>query len=108
MAKKLPGKVDTFCPTCAAIEAVLVASRRVPKPVAREIAYSGPVRRGDSYARKTKAVRKASEYSKKLSKHMKLEREKATKKNGDFKKGRSAATVMRAAHKCVAREMRKK
>ncbi len=96
------------CPTCAAIEAVLTASRRVPRGAARKVAYSGPSRRTDRAIRKTKAVRKASEYSKKLSKHLKLEREKATKKNGDFKKGRSPATVMRAAHKCVARELRKK
>ena len=107
MVKKLPGKVD-FCPTCAAIEAVMVASRRVPKGVAREVAYSAPIRRGDRAVRRTKAVRKVSEYQRKLSKHLKHEREKATKKNGDFKKGRSMATVMRAAHKCVAREMKKK
>lgn len=95
------------CPTCAAIEAVLVASRRVPKAAARRIAYSGPTRAADKAVRRTKAVRKASQYSKKLSKHLRKEREKAVKKNGDFKKGRSMATVMRAAHKCVAREMKK-
>jgi hypothetical protein len=106
--KKLPGKVDAFCPTCAAIEAVLVASRRVPKGVAREVAYSGPTRAADRAVRRTKAVRKVSDYQKKLSKHLKHERSKATKKNGDFKKGKSMKTVMRAAHKCVAREMRRK
>lgn len=95
------------CPTCAAIEAVLVASRRVPKPVAKELAYSAPMRRGDKSIRRTKAVRKASDYSRKLSKHLKKERAKATKKNGDFKKGWDAARVMRAAHKCVKKEMRK-
>ena len=99
---------DGTCPTCAAIEAVLVASRRVPKPAARRIAYSGPTRAIDKSVRRTKAVRKVSEYSKKLSKHLRKEREKATKKNGDFKKGKSMKTVMRAAHKCVAREMRRK
>jgi len=96
------------CPTCAAIEAVLVASRRVPKGVAREVAYSAPVKRGDKALRRTKMVRKASEYSRKLSKHLKIERTKAMKKNGDFKKGWDQARVMKAAHKCVKKEMRKR
>lgn len=98
---------DGTCPTCAALEAVLKASRRVPPGAAKKIAYSGPSRRLDRTVRKTRTVRKISEYQKKLSKHLKKERAKATKKNGDYKKGRSARTVMRAAHKCVAREMKK-
>ena len=56
--------------------------------------------------RKTKVVRKASQYQRKLSKHLSDERAKATKKNGDFKKGKSMKTVMKAAHKCVKREMK--
>ena len=99
---------DKSCPTCTAIEAVLRASRRVPKGVAKEIAYSAPARRTDKAIRKTKAVRKASEYSKKLGKHLRKERAKQMKKNGQYKKGRSAQTVMRSAHRCVRREMRKK
>lgn len=95
------------CPTCAAIEAVLVATKRVPKPAARKIAYSGPAKSADKAIRTHKQVRRVSKYSKKLKKHLIAERAKATKKNGDFKKGRSMKTVMTAAHKCVAREMKK-
>ena len=94
------------CPTCTAVEALLIGSRRVPKPVARKIARSAATKRADKAIRRTKAVRKASEYQKKLSKHLKKERAKATKKNGDFKKGKSMKTIMRAAHKCVKKEMR--
>ena len=94
------------CPTCAAIEAVLVASKRVPRGAAKKIGYSGPTRRLDRTMRQTKAVRKVSEYAKKLSKHLKKERAKATKKNGDFKKGWNQARVMAAAHKCVKRELK--
>ena len=101
------------CPTCRAVEALLVGSRRVPKPVARRIARSGVTRAVDkslrgalSSGRQVARVRKVSEYQKKLSKHLKIERNKATKKNGDFKKGKSMKTVMAAAHKCVKREMK--
>tara|TARA_Y100001973_G_C5182170_1_gene325535 strand:- start:65 stop:364 length:300 start_codon:yes stop_codon:yes gene_type:complete len=94
------------CPTCRAVEALLVGSRRVPKPVARKIARSKVTRSADKALRKTKTVRKVSQYQKKLSKHLRKEREKATKKNGDFKKGRSMKTVMAAAHKCVKRELK--
>jgi len=45
-------------------------------------------------------------YYRKLKKHLREERAKQTKKNGDFKKGKSMSTVMRAAHKCVKKEMR--
>jgi len=101
------------CPTCRAVEALLVGSRRVPAPVARRIARSKvtkaadkAIRRSISTGGKTRQVRKLSEYSRKLSKHLKEERKKATKKNGDFKKGKSMQTVMKAAHKCVKREMK--
>ncbi len=99
------------CPTCRAVEALLVGSRRVPRPVARQIARSQPVRRADKRLRQSKRigqVRKVSDYQRKLSKHLKKERAKATKKNGDFKKGWSQARVMKAAHKCVKREMKKR
>lgn len=95
------------CPTCRAIEALLVGSRRVPRPVARKIARSPITRRADKAIRKTKMVRTASDYQKKLSKHLKKERAKATKKNGDFKKGWSQSRVMKAAHRCVKREMKR-
>jgi hypothetical protein len=94
------------CPTCRAVEALLIGSRRVPKPVARKIARSQATRRADKAIKRTKMVRKASEYQKKLSKHLKKERAKATKKNGDFKKGMNMSKVMARAHKCVQREMR--
>tara|TARA_R100000655_G_scaffold89375_1_gene129834 strand:- start:35 stop:331 length:297 start_codon:yes stop_codon:yes gene_type:complete len=94
------------CPTCRAVEALLVGSRRVPRPVARKIARSSATRRADKAIRRTKAVRRASSYSRRLSKHLKAERKKATKKNGDFKKGKSMKTVMAAAHRCVKREMK--
>ena len=96
-----------FCPTCQAIESILIGSRRVPPPLARRVARSAPVKRADRAIRRTKTVRKASEYSKKLSKHLKKERAKATKKNGDFKKGWTQSRVMKAAHKCVKKEMRR-
>jgi|TARA_R100000084_G_scaffold1395_1_gene934 hypothetical protein len=94
------------CPTCRAVEALLIGSRRVPRPVAKKIARSSATRRADKALRRTKTVRKASEYQKKLSKHLKKEREKATKKNGQFKKGMNMAKVMAKAHKCVKREMK--
>tara|TARA_Y100000114_G_scaffold154223_1_gene175803 strand:+ start:1214 stop:1516 length:303 start_codon:yes stop_codon:yes gene_type:complete len=96
------------CPTCRAVEALLVGSRRVPKPVARKIARSSVTREADKAIRRTKTVRKASEYQKKLSKHMKIEREKATKKDGSYRKGMSQAKVMARAHKCVKKEMNKR
>lgn len=107
MVKKLPGKVSGVCPTCAAVEAILAATRRVPRPVARAVGYSGPVRKVDRLARTTKAVRTVSDYQKKLGKHLKIEKKKAIKKNGDFKKGKNMSTVMRAAHKCVKKELRR-
>ena len=94
------------CPTCAAVEAVLLASRRVPKPVARKVARSGPVRSLDKAIKTEKLVRRASKYSRKLKKHLREERAKQTKKNGDFKKGKSMSTIMKAAHKCVKKELR--
>ena len=96
------------CPTCRAIEALLVGSRRLPKPVAKKVAYNKATRAADAAARKTKPVQKVSEYSKKLAKHLKKERSKATKKNGQLKKGMTQAIIMSRAHKCVKREMRKK
>ena len=95
------------CPTCVAVEAVLLASKRVPKPVARKIARSKVTRSVDKAIKTEKMVRRASKYSRKLKKHLRMEREKQTKKNGDFKKGKSMSTIMTAAHKCVKKEMKK-
>ncbi len=94
------------CPTCRAVEALLIGSRRVPKPVARKIARSSVTKQADKALKRTKTVRKVSEYQKKLSKHLQKERDKATKKNGEFRKGQSMKTVMARAHKCVKKEMR--
>ena len=94
------------CPTCRAVEALLVGSRRVPKPVARKIARSNVTKQADKALKRTKTVRKVSEYQKKLSKHLREERKKATKKDGSYRKGMSQAKVMARAHKCVKREMR--
>ena len=81
------------------MEAVLLASRRVPPGAAKKLAYNRATRSADKTLRTTKAVRTASDYSKKLSKHLKKERAKATKKNGDFKKGWTQQRVMKTAHR---------
>ena len=96
-----------FCPTCQAIESLLIGARRFPPQVAKKIARSSATRRAAKAIRRTKAVRTASDYSRILSKHLKKERAKAMKKNGDFKKGWNQARVMKAAHKCVKREMKR-
>jgi hypothetical protein len=103
------------CPTCRAVEALLIGSRRVPKPVAKRIARSKVTRAADKAIRRSlstgsrvRNTRTASDYQRRLSRHLKVERAKATKKNGDFKKGKSMQTIMKAAHKCVKKEMRKK
>lgn len=94
------------CPTCAAAYGVLRAAK-VPKKAAKAVAYSSRTKRADKAMRRTKQVRKASVYARKLSKHLSKERAKAMKKNGEFKKGWNQARVMKAAHKCVKREMRR-
>jgi hypothetical protein len=97
------------CPTCTAIQAVLQAGR-VPKPVARALSRSSPVRKLDSTLKNTKAVRRVlgvSARSKKLSKHLKETNSKARKKNGQLKKGWTQRRIMQVAHKCVKKEMKK-
>ena len=96
------------CPTCRAVEALLIGSRRIPKPVAKKIARSSVTKRADSAIRKTKAVRKASKYSRKLKKHLTDERKKQTKMNGEFKKGWDQSRVMREAHRLCGHKRRKK
>ena len=56
---------------------------------------------------KTKRRRKKSNYSKALSKALKEVNLQQRKKNGSYKKGKSASTVLAAAHK-KARRMTKK
>ena len=51
-------------------------------------------------------TRRKSAYSKALSKALVEENGKQRKKNGDFKKGKSAATVLKAAHKTARKMMR--
>ena len=55
----------------------------------------------------TKKRRKLSAYDKALSKALEEEQSRQRKKNGAFKKGKSAKTVMQAAHK-KARRMTEK
>lgn len=93
------------CPTCQLVRGIMMGAK-VPRPVTEKVAYSRPVRAADKVV-KAAVKKKASEYQQKLSKHLKKERAKATKKNGDFKKGWDQARVMKAAHKCVKKEMRR-
>lgn len=88
-----------------AINAVLRAAK-VPAPVAKAVSNSAPARRADKAVKTTRLVRKASSYQRKLQKHLRDERNKQTKKDGTFRKGKSMATVMSAAHKCVKKEMK--
>jgi hypothetical protein len=53
-----------------------------------------------------KRRRKQSEYSKALSKALVEENGSQRKKNGDFKKGKNAGTVLKAAHKKARRMTR--
>ncbi len=101
------------CATCMAINAVLRAAK-VPAPVAKAVSNSPAARRADQKIRRggkrigqVRTVRKASEYQKKLQKHLRIERDKATKKDGSFRKGMNQAKVMARAHKCVKREIEK-
>lgn len=91
-----------FCPTCAAVQAVLTAAR-VPPAAARSAAYSGRTRAVDSAIR-TQVKRKvvsatARATRKKMSKHLKTANGKGRKKNGDFKKGWNQRRVMKEAHR---------
>jgi len=79
---------------------------KVPAPVANRVGYSAPVRAADA-AIKGKVKRTTSEYQRRLGRHLKEIKEKATKKNGDFKKGWSQSRVMSTAHKCCKREMKR-
>jgi len=96
------------CPTCTAIQAVLTAAR-VPRPVAKSLSRSAPVRRLDKGLKNTKSARRVigvSRRSLKLSKHLKETNKKARKKDGSFKKGWTQRRIMQVAHKCVAKEMK--
>jgi len=94
------------CPTCKAIELVLRGAR-VPKPVAKKVAYDNRVRGIDSNIKSKVKRRVASTYAKKLGKHLKETNKKARKKNGDFKKGWTQRRIMIEAQKCVKKEMKK-
>tara|TARA_R100001460_G_C3537332_1_gene174130 strand:- start:281 stop:640 length:360 start_codon:yes stop_codon:yes gene_type:complete len=54
-----------------------------------------------------KRRRRKSAYSKALSKALVEENANQRKKNGDFKKGKNAGTVLKAAHKKARRMMKK-
>lgn len=94
-----------FCPTCAAVQAVLQAAR-VPASAARSAAYSSRVRRTDDVLRgeakrtvKRVLKGKALKRARKMSRHLKAANGKARKKNGQFKKGWDQARVMKEAHR---------
>ena len=91
-----------FCPTCAAVQAVLTAAR-VPPAAARAAAYSGRTKAADTAIRsavRRKATSAATKrVRKELSKHLKASNGKARKKNGDFKKGWNQRRVMKEAHR---------
>ena len=91
-----------FCPTCAAIQAVLTAAR-VPPAAARATAYSPAGRRADkairSGVRKVATSAAAKKTRAAMSKHLRTANGKARKKNGDFKKGWNQARVMKEAHR---------
>ena len=95
-----------FCPTCAAVQAVLTAAR-VPGPVARAAAYSGRTRRADkairSGVRKVATSAAAKQPRAAMSKHLRTANGKARKKNGDFKKGWDQRRVMKEAHRLCKR-----
>ena len=57
--------------------------------------------------RPRKRRRRTTKYQKNLSKALVEENGKQRKKNGDFKKGKSAGSILKAAHK-TARKMTKK
>ena len=65
------------------------------------------LRKGLPEAKNPVRTRKKSAYSKALSRALVEENASQRKKNGDFKKGKNAATVLKAAHK-KARRMTKK
>jgi len=53
-----------------------------------------------------KRKRKTTKYQKALGKALKLQQKLQRKKNGQYKKGKSAATILKAAHKAVRKSMR--
>ena len=86
-----------FCPTCAAVDA-LMRSRGFPAPVAKAVSRSKVVRSADTKV-KAKVVRGSTAASRKLSKSLKVVNAKARKKNGDFKKGYNQSRLMKEAHR---------
>jgi hypothetical protein len=99
------------CPTCAAIAALLRGSGLVSPARAQSIGYSENFVTADKVARdgpggpgrKVRAVRKASGFSKKLSRALKEANKKARKKNGSFKKGWDQRRVMSTAQRIARR-----
>ena len=97
------------CPTCAAIAALLRGSGLSTPARSESIAYSDTVRAVDSAIRSrgpsktVRGVRKASSYSKKLSRALKEANKKGRKKNGQFKKGWDQRRVMSTAQKIARR-----
>lgn len=89
--------VYTDCPTCAAINALMMA-RGVSPQVARRVATSSPVLAVDKKV-KVGIKRGSSVASKKLSRALKSVNKKARKKNGQLKSGWTQSRVMSTAHR---------
>ncbi len=54
-----------------------------------------------------KRKRKTTKYQKALGKALKTQQQLQRKKNGSYKKGKSAATILKAAHKMVRKKLKK-
>jgi hypothetical protein len=110
--KKKIAKVAS-CPTCAAISAVLAASK-VPGPIRAKIAYDDRIQAFDSVAKsrvKRKVVKrvvrpltkKAKGRAKILSEELKAANKRGRKKTGGLKKGYTQSRIMKEAHKRAKR-----
>ena len=90
-----------FCPTCAAVNALMLA-RGFSQAESALVSRSAPVRRADKKVKKTVA-RGATTASRKLSRALKTVNAKARKKNGSFKKGYTQSRIMKDAQRMARR-----
>jgi len=109
--KKKISKVVS-CPTCAAISAVLAASK-VPSPIRNQIAYDSRVKAADSQLKTNvrkrvtrKLTGKALKRSRILQRALKAVNAKARKKDGSLKKGWSQSRIMKEAHRITKKELK--
>jgi hypothetical protein len=107
LKKKVAGVIS--CPTCAAISAILAATK-VPGAIRNEIAYDNRVRALDSEVKSRvrkqvvkRAVRPLTKQAKKrakiLSEELKAANKRGRKKNGGLKKGFTQSRIMKEAHR---------